>query len=255
MHYSDDMGRPAASCPLNIQVAKDYETLSRLAAAIILEELQREPNLLLCASAGGTPTRGYELLSARCARNPNESSRLRVLQIDEWAGLPRGHPATCTADLRQKLVEPLRLGPERFISFRTDAGDTQRECRRVGRWLAGHGPIDLCILGLGGNGHVAMNEPGDAMIPEVHVARLAPSSRNHAMLAGLARKPRFGLTLGLGDILRSRRILLLVSGRGKRQVLKRLLEPSVTPRFPASFLWLHPDVTVLCDREAAGTRP
>ena len=255
VHYGADMSRSAASCTLNIQVAEDYETLSRLAAALILGLLQRQPNLLLCASAGGTPTRSYELLGARCARNPKQFSRLRVLQIDEWAGLPRSHPATCAADLRQKLVEPLRLSPERFIAFRSEAADLGRECRRVGSWLADHGPIDLCVLGLGGNGHVAMNEPGEAMVPGAHVARLAPSSRNHAMLAGLVRKPRFGLTLGLGDILRSRRILLLVSGRGKRQVSKRLLQPFVTTRFPASFLWLHPDVTVLCDQAAAGTFP
>ncbi len=248
------MSRPAASCPLNIQVAKDYETLSRLAAATILQEIQHQPDLLLCASAGGTPTRSYELLGARCARQPRLLSRLRVIQIDEWAGLPRNHPATCAADLTKKLVDPLQLTAERFISFRSDAGDPERECGRIGRWLAKHGPIDLCILGLGSNGHVAMNEPAEAMVPAVHVARLAPSSRNHAMLAGLSRKPRFGLTLGLGDILRSRRILLLVSGRSKRQVLKRLRQASVTPDFPASFLWLHPDVTVLCDREAAGKR-
>jgi galactosamine-6-phosphate isomerase len=179
-------------------------------------------------------------------------ARLRVLQIDEWAGLPRGNPASCAVDLRKKLAQPLRIGRERLITFRSDAPDLRRECDRVAHWLGREGPIDLCILGLGGNGHVAMNEPADRLVPNVHVARLAEASRHHALLAGVAQKPRYGLTLGMGDILRSRRILLLVSGRNKRAVLKRLLQPVVTPRLPASFLWLHPDVTILCDREAAG---
>jgi galactosamine-6-phosphate isomerase len=117
--------------------------------------------------------------------------------------------------------------------------------------LAAKGPIDICILGLGLNGHVAMNEPAAASNPSTHVAKLAPSSRKHGMLRGLARKPAYGLTLGLGDILQSRKILLLVSGNNKRAALKRLMCPEVTSRFPASFLWLHSDATVLCDQEVA----
>ena len=248
------MDDPGATSALKVQVAENYETMSRRAAAQILREMRRRPNLLLCASAGGTPTRTYELLAARCARRPRRFSRLRVLQIDEWAGLAEGHPASCAADLRKKLADPLRLGPARYATFRTAAPEPRRECQRMARWLAAHGPIDLCILGLGGNGHVAMNEPARALVPHVHVARLAKSSRNHSMLKALARKPRHGLTLGIGDILCARRILLLVSGRNKRAVLKQLFKPAVTPRFPASFLWLHPDVTLLCDRQAAGSR-
>jgi galactosamine-6-phosphate isomerase len=154
-------------------------------------------------------------------------------------------------DLRQKLLSPLRLGPDRFVGFRTDASEPETECRRISRWLVANGPIDICILGLGYNGHVAMNEPSSAGIPRAHVAKLALISRNHAMLKGLARKPTYGLTLGLGEILQSRKILLLVSGKQKRTALRRLMTPEVTPRFPASFLWLHPDATVFCDREAA----
>lgn len=246
------MDYSGATSALKVHVAADYEALSREAAAQILHEVRLKPRLLLCASAGGTPTKAYQALAARQARHPRLFSRLRVLQIDEWAGLPRRNPAACALDLRNKLAEPLRLKRKQFITFRSDAPELVRECDRIARWLERHGPIDLCILGIGGNGHVAMNEPADRLVPSVHVARLAQTSRRHPLLAGVARKPRYGLTLGMGDILRSRRILLLVSGRNKRAVLKRLLQPVVTPRFPASFLWLHPAVTVLCDREAAG---
>ena len=174
-----------------------------------------------------------------------------MLQIDEWGGLTPGDPATCEADLRTKVLEPLGITRNRYQGFRTDATDPEAECARIARWLAANGPIDVCILGLGGNGHVAMNEPAEAMVPHAHVAELAKSSRNHAMLKHLAKKPRYGFTLGMADILCSRRILLLVNGKRKRSALKRLMRPRVTPRFPASFLWLHPDATVLCDREAA----
>jgi len=234
-----------------MQVLDTYEAMSRAAADFIFRELKRQPNLLLCVSAGATPTRTYQLLAARYVRQPRLFSRLRVLQIDEWVGLAPGHPATCAVDLGAKLLEPLRISRDRFTGFRTDATDPGTECSRVARWLAANGPIDVCILGLGKNGHVAINEPADALTPYAHVAALAESSRNHAMLKDLARKPRRGLTLGMADILCSRRIILLVNGKGKRPALRRLMKREVTTRFPASFVWLHPDATVLCDREAA----
>ena len=241
--------KPArAGLSLAVEVAEDYEAMSRRAEQLIVTNLRRRPRLLLCASAGGTPTRLYQLLAARRQDEPRLFDRLRVLQIDEWGGLPPAHPATCDEDLRVKLVAPLRLSHDRYVSFRTDASDPEAECQRVAEWLAQNGPIDLCILGLGLNGHVAMNEPAAAITPEIHVAKLARGSLNHAMLQNLERKPTYGLTLGLRDILSSRQILLLVNGQKKQKALGRLLRPQVTTRFPASFLWLHSDATVLCDR-------
>jgi galactosamine-6-phosphate isomerase len=237
---------------LRIQVLDSHEAMSRAAADLICKELEQKPNLLLCVSAGATPTRAYELLAARYDRRPKLFNQMRVLQIDEWGGLAQGHPATCAEDLRMKLLKPLGIARNRFVGFRTDSPDPQADCRRIGRWLTANGPIDICILGLGTNGHVAMNEPAETITPQSHVAALAESSRKHSMLKDLARKPRYGLTLGMADILRSRRILLLVSGQPKRPALKRLMKPEVTTHYPASFLWLHLDATMLCDRAAAG---
>ncbi len=224
--------------------------MSRQGARIILEELTQKPNLLLCASAGGTPSGTYALLAARASTRRGLFHKLRVLQIDEWGGLAPGHAASCETDLRTKLVDPLGLRPSQYVGFNTASKGPKAECDRIRAWLDRHGPIDLCILGLGLNGHVAMNEPGDFLEPRVHVARLTASSQQHPMLAGLGRKPQYGLSLGMADILNSRRILLLVSGAHKRAALQLLLKPQVSPRFPASFLWLHPNTTVLCDREA-----
>lgn len=236
---------------LRFLITKDYETLSRRAAKIIRSELERDPRLLLCASAGGTPTGAYRGLARIYARQPGLFARLRVVQIDEWTGLERTNPASCEDDLRVKLLGPMGIGPKRFRGLRSDSSDPAGECRRMESWLSREGPIDLCILGLGTNGHIAMNEPGPGAVAQAHVARLAESSRHHALLRSLAKKPRFGMTLGLGQILRSRKILLLVSGPAKRAALELLARPRVTTRFPASFLWLHPDATILCDRAAA----
>jgi galactosamine-6-phosphate isomerase len=236
---------------LRLEVASYYEAMSRRAEEAIVAELKQSPELLLCASAGGTPTGLYQRLAQRHKLQPRLFKRMRVLQIDEWGALPRSHPATCEADLRAKLLEPLGIGRDRYAGFRTDAPDPKRECDRIARWLAANGPIDICILGLGLNGHVAMNEPAQTLSPGAHVARLTPSSLRHPMLKSSRVKPRHGLTLGLADILASRLVLLLVNGKHKQQALKQLLVPKVSTRFPASFLWLHPNACLLCDRESA----
>jgi putative deaminase/isomerase len=240
-----------ASSALQIRVASDYKAMGEEAAKFLLAEIKQKPNLLLCASAGGTPNHTYESLARAYARQPRMFGKLKVIQIDEWGGLPRRSPASCEADLRLKLLSPLHIDADRFVRFRSDATEPEVECRRVTKWLAVNGPIDICILGLGLNGHVAMNEPASAANPRAHVAKLARSSRRHGMLRELARKPTYGLTLGLGEILQSKRILLLVSGKKKQTALRRLMIPKVTSRFPASFLWLHPNAIVVCDRTAA----
>jgi galactosamine-6-phosphate isomerase len=251
MVYTQRMRQDHPADGPRIRVARTYDAMSQEAADFICSALEQRPDLLLCASAGSTPTRAYELLAARYARDPGLFKQMRVLQIDEWWGLAPGSPATCHADLRRKILGPLHITSDRYKGFRTSAPKPDTECGRIARWLAGHGPIDICILGLGVNGHVAMNEPAAAMTPHAHVAKLARSSQQHVLLKTLVKKPRHGLTLGMGDILRSRRVLLLVNGKSKCSALSRLMKPGITARFPASFLWLHPDAFVLCDREAA----
>jgi galactosamine-6-phosphate isomerase len=244
---------PAAAC-VNLVVRSNPETASRYAADRICRALRARPSLLLCAAAGGSPAGTYRELARHARREPGLFRHLRVIQVDEWLGLDPGDPATCAADLQDKLVGPLGLSRDRFCALRTDAANPARECRRVAAWLARHGPIDLAVLGVGRNGHLAMNEPAAALTPGVHVARLAPATRRHALLRACARKPTRGITLGMSDLVASREILLLALGPQKRPLVRRLRQPAVSTRFPASLLQLHPHTTVVCDRAAAGRR-
>jgi len=249
-NMTNEHSRAGRRTGLTFDVAADFEALSRRAAALIELEVRRRPNLLLCAAAGFSPSRTYELLGQRAALEPALFSQLRVIKVDEWGGLDLADPATCESDLRTRLLVPLRIAPDRYQGFESHPSDPPRECARVSEWLALNGPIDFCVLGVGVNGHIAMNEPADALRPGPHLAELTPSSLEHPMLGVAKAKPAYGLSLGMADILQSRRILLLASGERKRPVVERLRRREITPQFPVSFLWLHPDATVLCDEGA-----
>ena len=232
---------------MRFTVLPDRDALDRDAAALIWKAAEAKPDLLICLASGETPTGGYALL----ADAPARLAEARFIQLDEWAGLGAEDAGSCAAYLDRTLRSPLTVPTERWIGFRGDAPDAAAECRRVGAALQAAGPIDLCILGLGRNGHLALNEPADSLDPFCHVATLHERSREHPMLAATDGAVREGLTLGLGDILRARRILLLVAGAAKREPLARLAARRVTSALPASFLWLHGDTTCVCDADAA----
>jgi len=225
----------------------DHEAMSREAARWLVPRLRARPTALLCLASGGTPERTYELL----AQQPAVLRRARLLKLDEWGGLAKDDPATCEFYFRRLLAEPLR-GRQTLHGFRCCPDNPEVECHRVNAWLEANGPIDLCVLGLGINGHLGFNEPASALQPFAHVAKLSAASLKHGMLSAARERPTYGLTLGMANLLASREILLVVSGPHKRAALQRLLAGTITPRFPATFLWLHPRVTLLCDAAAMG---
>lgn len=235
--------------PLTPRVFASHEAVSRHAAGLVIRQLTRKHDSLLCLATGGTPTRLYDLLRDRAQRKPALFRQARLLKLDEWGGLSMDNPATCEHYLQNALIKPLGL-QRRYHGFRSDPLDPETECRRMASWLRRHGPIDLCILGLGINGHLALNEPASALRAESHVARLSSESLQHGMLKSSLKLPRYGLTLGLGEIMQSDTILLLVSGASKRAPMRQLLQPEVRTDFPASFLHLHPRVQLLIDRDA-----
>jgi galactosamine-6-phosphate isomerase len=235
---------------LNVFYCENQQRLSAQAAALVIGEIERKPDLLLCAATGNSPIGLYEELVRTARAKPGLFPALRIIKLDEWGGLPEGGPGSAERYLRTRLLEPLGIPPERYISFSSTAADPSAECRRVRAVLEQAGPIDVCVLGLGVNGHIGFNEPGPVLLPQCHVAPLSEESRRHAMVRGMENPPRFGLTLGLQEILASRKIILLIAGEGKQPVIARLLSAEVSTTLPASFLWLHDNVDCLIDRTA-----
>ncbi len=234
---------------LKPQVFPDHEAVSRKAEQWLAERLTERPDALLCLATGFTPMRTYERLAGRGRTDSRLMERVRILKLDEWGGLPLDHPASCERHLRDALVTPLRLA-DRYVGFDSQAPDSVAECARIARWLDQNGPIDVCVLGLGVNGHLGFNEPAEALKPHAHVAELSDASLSHSMIQSTGVRPMHGLTLGMADLVQSRHVLLLVTGESKREPLARLLSGEISTHFPASLLTLHANVKLLCDEAA-----
>ncbi|MDF2157861.1 6-phosphogluconolactonase [Algoriphagus sp. CAU 1675] len=168
--------------------------------------------------------------------------------MDEWIGLPQGSTFTSEYDVQTKLLQALDVGPDRYDSFDPFTLDPDSECRKIQTSLERKGPMDICILGIGKNGHIALNEPSTSLNPNCHVEDLHSSTVGSGMLEKVGVPLSQGMTMGVGDILKSKMVLLFVAGKGKNEAWNKLLEGKVTTDLPASLLWLHPNVHLLIDQ-------
>lgn len=233
---------------MNFHYLPDFEEISKKGFELIKAEIDRKPNLLFCVASGGSPSGLYAKMVEERSRNAFFGSRLRVIKLDEWGGLEKGSTFTSELDVQTKFVKPMEIDSERYWTIDPFTDDPQGDCQRMEQIIEKEGPLDICILGIGVNGHIALNEPGEVLRPEFHVCQLAESTLNNGMIKSLNQPPTFGMTMGVGNILKSKKILIFIAGSGKKEAFERLLRPEVSTNFPASLLWLHPNVDVLVDQ-------
>ncbi len=235
---------------MEIEIFDACQELSQRAGDLIFREIEKNKRLLLCAATGDSPTETYRRIAEKFQEHPDTFDQLRVIKLDEWGGIPMEHPGTCESYVQKYILGPLQISNVRYTGFNSDPEDPVAECRNIQDKLDKEGPIDLCILGLGMNGHLALNEPAEFLQAHCHVAALSASSQQHPMTSGMEVKPAFGLTLGMADIMHSKMILMLISGVKKRDIVKKFLSKKISSTIPASFLWLHPNVFCLIEKDA-----
>jgi len=170
--------------------------------------------------------------------------------LDEWYGLGADDKGSCDEYLQTNLFGPLNISFKRCVSFDGKTSEPEKECNRIAAYLDDNGPIDLCILGLGKNGHIAFNEPAAYLQPRAHLATLSATSLAHPMIKGNGETVKYGMTLGVGDIMRSKKIILLVNGTHKNAVMNKLMAQKISNQLPASLLWLHGNAECFyCDND------
>jgi glucosamine-6-phosphate deaminase len=236
---------------MKLFVADSYEALSAMAAGVIAEEVRRQPGLVMLAATGRTPTGTYQDLARLASSGELDVSRMRFVQLDEYVGLGPGDDRALLGWMRRILIDPLEVDPERVIAFDDVESDPALSCRDLEQRLQTTG-IDLAVLGLGPNGHLGFNEPPSDASSSTRLVELTEASidSNAPYWGSRSRVPRRAVTVGMDAILVSRRILLLVSGAAKVDILRRTLEFPASPDNPASLLRLASDVTLVADRQA-----
>jgi glucosamine-6-phosphate deaminase len=240
--------RTRVSAHTSVVVVSDRAAVGSLASELIVNRLAARPVRLLLPT-GHTPLPMYAGLRQRTQQGLVPPGRGAVFQLDEYVGLPPGHPMTYRAYLERELAGSGLALADRFHA---DAGDLRSEAQRY-QSVLDRVQIDIAVLGIGPDGHVAFNEPGSGPLSEARVVRLAESTRLAAApdFGALEHVPTHALTVGIRTLLEARELLLLVTGAVKADVLRNALAGAPRAAVPASLLRLHPRLTVICDHEAA----
>ena len=231
---------------MNWESFENYDTLSERAAHILLDAIRTDPRTILGLPTGRTPVGMYARVVAGCRADYHCFREVTTFNLDEYVGIPRKHPGSYFTYMREQLFAHVDLAPARTHLPRGDAPDLEAECARYEAEIASSGGLGLTFLGLGRNGHIGFNEPGTPFASRTRVVELTESTRRaNAGLFSDGRVPERAITMGIGTILESRRIILLASGASKREALERLRGGEISEAFPASALWRHGNVTVL----------
>jgi glucosamine-6-phosphate deaminase len=220
-----------------------------LGGELVSNRLRARPDLRLILPTGHTPLGMYEVLRGHAADGSLSADRATLFQLDEYLGLGPADPRSYAAYLRRELAG---IDFARVNGFDGAAPDPDAECARH-QALLDDAPIDLAVLGLGRDGHVAFDEPGSSTTSQVRRVRLHETTRADAAadFGGVEQVPREALTVGLRTLLHARELLMLVSGEAKAQALRAMLEDEPGPALPASLIRDHPRLTILCDAAAA----
>lgn len=237
---------------LNICKAENTEEAARLAADRFQELLCTKPACVLGLATGSTPIPLYRELIAREQAGRIDFSRVRSVNLDEYKGLAPDHPQSYRRFMQENLFDHISIRPENTYVPDGLATDVDAMCSAYERTIEDLGGVDLQLLGLGHDGHIGFNEPCGHFPVCTHETALTEITRqaNARFFASAAEVPTAAYTMGVGTVMAARKILMIVTGADKSDILHKAFFGPVTPWVPASILQFHPDVTLICDRAA-----
>lgn len=232
--------------------AKDYADMSRKAANIISAQVILYPESVLGLATGETPIGIYRVLADWFRKGDIDFSRVRTVNLDEYCGIRPDHRQSYRYFMNENFFAHVNINL--LNTFIPDglADDYEKECVRYENLIASVGGTDLQLLGLGHDGHIGFNEPGESFIPMTHKAILSRTTieANARFFESADEVPKYAITMGIRTILKAPRIVLVVSGEDKADILYRTINGPITPAVPASVLQLHTDTVVVADEAA-----
>ena len=220
----------------------DYKEMSIHAAQLCIDRIQNKQALRIGVPTGSSPKMTYKIIGQYLEQHDPLRSRIEIVQLDEWYGLSSDHSSSCNHAIMKEVIRPWKLSLNQCFLIKGDV--QQKEQLIVMKKLLEERPLDLCILGFGKNGHLALNEPGALANESSRIVNLHNDSRLHEMLPDNNSITK-GITIGMKEIMESKEILLLITGRGKNKSYQSFLQKKLS--IPASHLYQHNNCTCLVD--------
>jgi len=238
---------------MDVIVKDTYEEMSREAAQVVAQAIRARPNLVLGLATGSTPLGLYHELIRMHKDEGLDFSKVTSFNLDEYLGLPPTHEQSYAYFMQHNLFQHINVRPDKIYVPSGLAADVQAHCAWYEEEIARAGGIDLQVLGIGRDGHIAFNEPGSSLASRTRSVTLTRETieDNARFFARAEDVPRFAITMGVGTILEARHCLLLANGRSKAEAVAALVEGPITAQITASALQMHPQATIILDREAA----
>lgn len=233
-------------------VCKDYEEMSRKAAQIMADVIKNKPDCVLGLATGSTPTGMYKELVNMNKGGEISFENVVSYNLDEYYPISPDNDQSYRYFMNDNLFNHINIDIENTHVLNGEAKNPEDECAAYDKAIEAAGGIDIQVLGIGRNGHIAFNEPDEVLIAQTHKVALTDDTidANSRFFASADDVPKHALTMGMASILSARKIILLANGASKQDAIKDLLSDEIKTSNPSTFLKLHPDVTILCDEEA-----
>ncbi len=230
---------------------KNYEAMSRQAANIISAQVIIKPDCVLGLATGSTPIGTYNQLAAWYEKGDVDFSRVRTINLDEYIGISGSDEHSYRYFMDKNFFEKINIKKENTFVPSGIAKDIEKECSEYDNRIESFGGIDLQLLGIGLDGHIGFNEPGDCFQKNTHVVKLHSSTieANSRFFSSPEKVPEYAITMGMISIMQAKKILLIANGKAKEDILNKALYGAITPQIPASILQLHSDMTVIYSEE------
>jgi glucosamine-6-phosphate deaminase len=244
---------PLHTRSIRLEIFENEQVVGEAAAAFVAAQVQQKPDSVLLLPTGRTPLLMYSGLVARVQRGELRLNRIQTFNLDEFHSLPADHPGNYRSYMRRVFFEPAGIPAQNTHLLDSAAPDPLKECATYEGKIRAAGGIDLVVLGIGANGHIGFNEPGSSLTSRTRLVAIQPETRmaNAFLFEAIVENvPEAALTVGIGTIMEARKVLLLATGVSKAEAVSAMLSGPVTPDLPASYLRLHPNVTLLADQEA-----
>jgi glucosamine-6-phosphate deaminase len=233
-------------------ITEDYDEMSKVAADMVIEQIKNNPESILGLATGSSPIGLYKQL-IKAHKEGLDFSKVKTFNLDEYYGLTPDHPQSYRYFMNDVLFNHINIDQKNVHIPSGIAKDVEKECKDYDKSVEDAGGVDLQVLGIGRNGHIAFNEPEENLALGTHLTGLTENTinANSRFFDSMDDVPKKALTMGIGTIMKAKKIVLVASGKDKAPVIRDLTRPCLTTNIPASMLHLHNDVTIIVDKDAA----